>query len=66
MRNWFNTLNEALDAEGLLEAWNPSRPPIQYGQTVWWIWDDGKWGRRISIYRDEVGRYERPVHYKRG
>lgn len=67
MRNWFNTLNEALESEGLLEAWDPSRPPIQYGQTVQWTWDNGtKRGHHVSIYRDEVGRYERPVHYKRG
>lgn len=64
--NYFPTLNAALEAEGLLEAWNPVWPPLQYGETRHWTWEDGsKWGRHISIYRDERGFYERPVHYKR-
>ena len=64
--NFFPNLNDALEAEGLLEAWNPVWPPFAYGETRSWTWDDGtKWGHRISIYRDERGMYERPVHYKR-
>jgi hypothetical protein len=66
-RNWFNTLNDALDAEGLLESWKPTNPPLEYGETRQWAWDDGtRWGRWVSIYRNEKGRYERPVHYSRG
>jgi len=65
-QNWFNTLNEALASEGLLDAWEFTRPPINYGQTYDWTWDDGsKNGRYISIYRNESGLYERPVHYAR-
>lgn len=65
-RNWFDTLNEALESEGLLESWDCCKPPIGYGETVSWTWDNGsKYGHQISIYRDEQGRYERPVHYNR-
>ena len=64
-QNWFNTLNEALISEDLLEAWDLNFAPIQYGQTFSWIWDDGtKYGRFISIYRNENGRYERPITYR--
>lgn len=65
-RNWFQTLNEALESEKLLEAWDCSTPPIKYGETRSWTWQDGsKHGHWITIYRDEQGRYERPVHYSR-
>lgn len=64
-RNWFETLNEALDSEGLLEAWDISFSGIGYGETKRWIWDDGsKYGRCVSIFRENDGRYERPVHYR--
>lgn len=66
-KNWFPTLNAALEAEGLLESWNPIWAPIGYGENRTYIWDNGtKWGRYVSIYRDERGMYERPVHYSRG
>jgi len=66
IQNWFNTLNEALESEGLLESWNPTSPSIQYGETRSWTWEDGsKNGRLVSVYRNEKGLYERPVHYKR-
>lgn len=66
-QNWFNTLNEALESEGLLEAWDCSKPPLAYGDTASWTLDDGtKYGHFCSIYRAEDGRYERPVHYPRG
>lgn len=40
--------------------------PLVYGMTYDYTWEDGsKYGRKISIYRDCEGRYERPVHYKR-
>lgn len=67
MQNFFPTLNAALEAERLLDAWTPTWPPLQYGETRQWAWDDGsRRGRWVSIYRDEQGRYERPVHYSRG
>lgn len=66
-QNWFPTLNDALNSEGLIEAWDCTKPPVNYGDTVAWTWDDGtKYGRRVSIYRDERGFYERPVHYSLG
>lgn len=64
MKNWFNTLNEALESENIIHTWDISFPPIAYGQSFQYTYDDGtKYGRRISIYRDERGMYERPVHY---
>lgn len=64
--NWFDTLNAALESEGLLEAWDVGYSPIYYDETRTFTWDDGsRYGRFISIYRDNKGRYERPVHYRR-
>lgn len=57
--NWFPTLNESLDSEGLVSHW-PVGTNIQYGTTV-----DVKVGKLfISVYRDERGFYERPIYYK--
>jgi len=65
-RNWFPTLNEALESEGLIEAWDCYFRPIEYDGTFMWTWEDGsKYGHHISIYRNERGMYERPVHYNR-
>ena len=65
MQNFFPTLNAALESENLLDAW-PIGASVSYGQTFSFTYDDGsKYGRYVSIYRDEQGRYERPVHYKR-
>lgn len=58
MQNWFPTLNAALDSEALTEMW-PTGVNIAYKQTVG-LASGGRW---ISVYRDEQGRYERPVHY---
>lgn len=64
--NWFQTLNEALESEDLLDAWEPTWSPIMQGDYRAWTYDDGsKYGRWVSVYRAEDGRYERPVHYKR-
>ena len=64
--NWFNTLNEALASENLIDAWDISYDPINYGETFRWTWQDGsRHGRLISITRETDGLYERPVHYKR-
>ena len=67
MRNWFDTLNAALESEDLLESWDCTSPAIGYGETRSWTWQDGtRYGHYVTIYRDEQGRYERPVHYGRG
>ena len=63
---YFNTLNEALEPQNLLGTWDISFPPIQYGETFSYTYDDGtKYGYFISIYRSEQGKYETPVHYQR-
>lgn len=57
---YFETLNEALEAEGLTQFW-PTNLNISYGESVSIIIDF----LAISIYRSNTtGRYERPVHYK--
>lgn len=58
MKNYFETLNEALDSENLTTLW-PVGTYMNYGQTLGFA-KNGKW---VSVYRDEQGRYERPVHY---
>lgn len=58
MQNWFPTLNAALEAEDLIDRW-PLGLNVAYGQNVGFA-TGGRW---VSIYRDEQGRYERPVHY---
>jgi len=57
-RNYFETLSDALDAESLSDIW-PLGVNVNYGQTIG-LAVNGRW---ISIYRDDSGRYERPVHY---
>ena len=64
-QNYFETLNAALDSEGLIESW-PLSKSLQYGETFSYTFDDGsRYGRYVSIYRDTNGRYERPVSYRR-
>lgn len=59
MNNYFETLNDALDSEGLIDCW-PITASVPYGATVA-LAIAGRW---ISIYRDGVtGLYERPIHY---
>lgn len=62
MQNFFPTLNCALESEGLVELW-PLGENIRYGETSKLYVPDGKYLRMISVYRDERGVYERPVHY---
>jgi hypothetical protein len=63
---YFPTLNEALRAEDLLDSWGIEQTPIAYGETRRWTWQDGsRHGHLVSIYRNERGMYERPVHYAR-
>ena len=62
----YQTLNEALQSACLLAAWDISYPAIAYGETRRWTWDDGsRYGRLVSVYRDDNGLYETPVHYAR-
>lgn len=65
-QNWFPTLSEALESEGLSEHWDMFFAPIHYGQNFRWTVEDNGRYRHISIYRDDEGRYERPVHYDAG
>lgn len=58
MKNWFPTLNEALEAEGLVAHW-PLGKNLNYGDTF----SFASGGRYISVFRDDRGMYERPVHY---
>ena len=69
MQNWFDTLNDALASEHLIDLW-PLGSNINYGETVDHLVEVGTYGktnkveyRKISVYRDQNGRYERPVHY---
>lgn len=57
-QNWFNTLNDALEAESLVAKW-PLGVNIGYDQTARVIQD----GLCIVVCRDERGMYERPIHY---
>ncbi|MCK5018350.1 MAG: hypothetical protein KAS32_14930 [Candidatus Peribacteraceae bacterium] len=64
-QNWFPTLNDALESEGLVESW-PLGINLEYDQTHSYTFDDGsKHGRYVSIYRSSNGNYERPITYKR-
>lgn len=67
MQNWFETLNAALESENLLDNSEKFWPPLAamaYGETRSYHYDDGsRYGHHVTIYRDEQGRYERPVHY---
>ena len=56
--NYFPTLNDALDSEKLTELW-PLGLNLDYGCTARVVKD----GTFISVYRDERGMYDRPIHY---
>lgn len=58
MKNYFDTLNQALESEGLVDQWTTGTN-INYGETV----QVNTGERLISVYRNNNGRYERPVHY---
>jgi hypothetical protein len=65
MQNRFETLSEALEAEKIAHMWDGR--PIPYDTTLALTHDDGtRYGHYVSVYRDEKGLYERPVHYRRG
>lgn len=57
-QNWFNTLNEALESEGLIELY-PTGVNMPYSSVIRIV----KNGVFITIYRDSNGMYERPIHY---
>jgi len=65
--NWFETLNEALESEGIAHMWESMvMGGISYGETRRWTYQDGsRHGHLVSITRELDGKYERPVHYKR-
>jgi len=66
LQNWFNTLNESLEAEGLVESF-PIGNSIAYGATFDYTIADGtRYGHYVTIYRNNEGKYERPIHYARG
>jgi len=58
-QNWFDTLNQSLESENLIDLW-PFGLNIGYGETARFTTDCN---RLISVYRETDGRYERPVHY---
>lgn len=58
MQSYFPTLNAALESESLVDLW-PIGASLNYGETIG-LASNGRW---ISVYRDETGRYERPIHY---
>ena len=57
--NWFETLSEALQSEGLEDTY-PTFHAIGYGETFKYDTEDGL---HVSIYRETDGRYERPISY---
>jgi hypothetical protein len=63
--DWFETLNDALESEELVDSW-PAGVSMGYGQRYGYTYDDGtRHGHYVSVYRSESGRYERPIHYAR-
>jgi hypothetical protein len=61
-RNWFNSLNEALESENLVDFWQCGLN-IGYGQTVRHHAETDQGIRLISVTREMNGLYERPVSY---
>lgn len=63
-QNKFSTLSDALESENISHMWDGR--PLSYDQTLGLTYDDGtKYGHYVSVYRDERGLYERPIHYSR-
>lgn len=59
-QNWFPTLLAALESEklvGKIRRDEEIRPGTSYCTTI----DNDR--RTVSIYRNKLGLYERPVHY---
>lgn len=65
-QNRFDTLNAALESEGLEGTWDVSNPGLRYGETFRYTYDDGtRYGLFVSVHRFEDGSYERPISYNR-
>lgn len=62
-QNWFNTLNESLESEGLLEHWDCLWSPISYGECRKFYFERDGFTNHVSLYRESDGRYERPIVY---
>ena len=63
-QNKFSTLSECLESENISHMWDGR--PLSYDQYLGLTYDDGtKYGHYVSVYRDERGLYERPIHYSR-
>lgn len=66
MKNWNETLNEALTnhqtCHNLVELWTLG-VNVAYGETVQIIVDDNGRERLISVYRNNQGRYETALTY---
>ena len=62
-KNWFNTLSEALESEGLQDYW--SNYNISYGETARQSCkvENVRFMKHMIIFREINGMYERPVHY---
>ncbi len=58
MKNWFETLNESLASENLVDQW-PLGLNISYGENVRVHTDT----QLISVYRETNGKYEKPTFY---
>lgn len=65
MQNWFNTLNAALESEGLVDLWEFGLN-VGYGENIRTTPEINGRYHHISVYRSEDGRYERPIHYSAG
>jgi len=62
MVNWFDTLYECLESEGLLDTWECT-DNIGYGEHFRWSFTRSGKLYNASIVRDTDGRYERPIWY---
>ena len=57
-QNWFGTLSESLNSENITN-W-PMGTSVNYGENVREFIN----GECVTIYRNDNGLYERPIHYK--
>jgi hypothetical protein len=64
-QNWFETLNESLASEQMVDLW-PLGTNVGYGENVRVIVSDNGKMRLLSVYRETDGRYERVVTYLTG
>ena len=61
----YKTLSDSLESENIAHMWDGR--PIAYDQTIELTYDDGtRYGHYVSVYRDERGMNEQPIHYPRG